>query len=201
MSTEEEREREERERQEREEREREEREREDNDRPQSLEAAMERLGALERELAEVRRESIKRRDRIKALEGELATEREKGLDEQERAVEQARREERDKLETEHRSDRVRSSVLLAAATKLRDPQDAVRYLDLEELGKHDDGELEKAAARAVDELLDKREYLAAGGDEPATGARSPGPRRRQAAGAKQGEGPGMNERIRKSLRR
>jgi hypothetical protein len=95
---------------------------------------------------------------------------------------------------------VRSSVLLAAATKLRDPQDAVRYLDLEELGQEEDGELDKAAARAVDELLEKREYLAAGGDEPPTGARAPGPRRRQAAGTRQGES-GMNERIRKSLKR
>jgi hypothetical protein len=175
--------------------------RQGGERPQSLEAAHERIGALERELGETRRESIKRRDRIKALERDLSKEREQHMGEADRAVEAARREEREKLETEHRGERVRSSVLLAAATKLRDPQDAVRYLDLEELGKHDDGELEKAAARAVDELLDKREYLAAGGDEPATGARSPGPRRRQAAGAKQGEGPGMNERIRKSLRR
>ncbi|HEY7621734.1 MAG TPA: hypothetical protein VH834_18280 [Solirubrobacteraceae bacterium] len=171
-----------------------------DDRPQTLEAAQERITALERELGETRQQAIKRRTRVQALERELATEREKGMDEQQRAVEQARREEREKLEGEHRSERVRGSVLLAAATKLRDPQDAVRYIDLEALGQHEDGELDKAAGRAVEELLEKREYLAAGGEETPTGARSPGPRRRQAAGTRTGEA-GVNERIRKSLRR
>jgi molecular chaperone DnaK (HSP70) len=174
--------------------------RKDDDRPQSIEAAHERIGALERELSDVRKETIKRRDKIRSLEGELAREREQKMDESERAVEQARRETREQLESEHRADRVRSAVLLAAATKLRDPQDAVRYVDLEAIAEHDDGDVDKAAARAVDELLETKDYLAAGGDEPPSGARSPGPRGRQPAGTRQ-SGSDVNARIRKSLRR
>jgi hypothetical protein len=174
--------------------------RQDDEQPATLDAARERLGVLERELAETRRESIKRRDRIKSLEGELAGEREKGMGEQERAVEQARREERDRLETEHRAERVRSAVLLAAATKLRDPQDAIRYIDLEQLAEHDDGQLDKAAAKAVDELVDEKDYLAAGADDEPTGARSPGPRQRQPAGARSPSSD-VNARIRRKLRR
>jgi hypothetical protein len=169
--------------------------------PATLEAALERLAVVERELAETRRESIGRRRRIGELEGELSTLREQGMGEQERAVEQARREEREKLEAEHRSERVRASLLLAASTKLRDPQDAVRYVDLDALAEHEDGQLDRAAGRAIDELLEQKDYLAAGSDDDATsGARSPGPRQRQPAGGRARE-TDMNARIRKQLRR
>jgi hypothetical protein len=169
--------------------------------PATLEAALERLAVVERELAETRRESIGRRRRIGELEGELSTLREQGMGEQERAVEQARREEREKLEAEHRSERVRASLLLAASTKLRDPQDAVRYVDLDALAEHEDGQLDRAAGRAIDELLEQKDYLAAGADDDATsGVRSPGPRQRQPAGGRVRE-TDMNARIRKQLRR
>jgi hypothetical protein len=172
----------------------------DDEKPQSLEAAHERIGALERELNETRRESIKRRDKIKTLDAELAKERESKMDETERAVEAAKRETREALEGEHRTERVRSAVLLAGATKLKDPQDAIRYLNLDELAEHEDGDLDKAAAKAVEKLVEEKDYLAAGGDEAVAGARSQGVRTRQAAGTRQGEGPGVNERIRKSLK-
>ena len=197
----EQREQEERERREREEQEEREREEREKDGPQTLEAAHERIGALERELSEVRRETIKRRDRIKALEGELAKEREAKMDETERAVEAAKRETREALEGEHRTERVRSAVLLAGATKLRDPQDAIRYVDLDALAEQEDGDLDKAAAKAVEQLVEEKDYLAAGGEEPVTGARSQGVRTRQAAATRQGEGPDVNTRIRRSLKR
>ena len=71
----------------------------------------------------------------------------------------------------------------------------MRYLDLEELAGQEDGDLEKAAAKAVDKLVEDKDYLAAGGEEPTRGARSQGPRSRQPAGTRSA-GSGMNERIR-----
>jgi hypothetical protein len=167
--------------------------------PKTIEAARERIAVLERELASTRRESIKRRDRIRGLEADLAKEREQHMGEAERAVEQARREEREKLEGEHQSERVRSAVLLAASTRLRDPQDAIRYVDLDALGS-DDGDLTKAAERAVEELVSEKDYLAREAEEPPSGARSPGPRQRQGSGTRPRE-TDVNARIRRNLRR
>lgn len=56
---------------------------------------------------------------------------------------------------------LKAEIRAAAASKLRDPGDALRYLDLSTLTVGDDGETDTAAIGAqIDELLKARPYLA-----------------------------------------
>jgi hypothetical protein len=77
-------------------------------------------------------------------------------------VDQVRREAQ--LEaTRKANDRIlRSEVKAAAAGKLADPQDALRFLDLDKLDISDDGDVDSGdIADAIDELLKTKPYLAA----------------------------------------
>ena len=57
---------------------------------------------------------------------------------------------------------VRAEVKAAAGTKLADPEDAVRLLDLGQFKVDDDGEVDgKAIAQAIDDLVKTKPYLAA----------------------------------------
>jgi hypothetical protein len=163
------------EREEREQREREDRERDDDgggdggrEQPATLEAALERITALERVTAQATSQAAGGRRRIRELERELETTRERGLSEQERAIAAAKREGREEAERELASKLVRSEVVAAAAGRLRDPEDAFRYLPLDELVELDDSDRKPAIRRELDKLLEDKEYLAAGnGDEDA----------------------------------
>lgn len=63
---------------------------------------------------------------------------------------------------------LRSEVKVAAAGKLADPEDALRLIDLSGFELDDDGNADGAAiAKAIDELLEAKPYLAAGGTAPA----------------------------------
>lgn len=89
---------------------------------------------------------------------------------------------------------VRSEVRVAAAGKLADPEDAVRFLDLSTFKVDDNGEVDgKAIAAAIDELVKTKPYLAANGTRgtrdfdagsrtPAGGGRSMNDLIRSAAG-------------------
>ncbi len=58
----------------------------------------------------------------------------------------------------------KSEVRAAAAGKLADPQDALRYLDLGSIEVDDDGEIDRTAVDAqIADLLTKKPYLAAQG--------------------------------------
>lgn len=57
---------------------------------------------------------------------------------------------------------LRSEVKAAAAGKLADPQDAIRFLDLDQFDISDDGEIDSGdITDAIDELLKTKPYLAA----------------------------------------
>jgi len=65
---------------------------------------------------------------------------------------------------------LKAEVRAAAATKLADPADALRFLDLSSLEVGDDGEVDTAAvSAAIDDLIARKPYLAAQG-----GRRFPG---------------------------
>lgn len=95
------------------------------------------------------------------LEEERKTELEKAVD---RAAKDAETRVRGELETTWRSRLVRSEVRAAAAGKLADPEDAVRFLALDELELDPDGNVDGSTiAAAVDKLLETKPYLAANG--------------------------------------
>jgi hypothetical protein len=62
---------------------------------------------------------------------------------------------------------VRSEVRAAAAGKLADPRDALRFLDLEQFEVDEDGQVdEDEVADAIDQLVKDKPYLAAGAGKP-----------------------------------
>lgn len=65
------------------------------------------------------------------------------------------------------NDRIRKAeVRAAAAGKLNDPTDALRYLDLSEIEVGSDGEVDATAvAAAIDDLIKNKPYLAAQGGQ------------------------------------
>lgn len=72
----------------------------------------------------------------------------------------------------------KSEVRLAAAGKLADPKDAIRYLDLSEIEVDEDGEIDTAAVAAkIDALLKQKPYLAAQGGGRFQGGGDGGPRK------------------------
>ncbi len=95
------------------------------------------------------------------LRGDNQTEQEKALDQaRKEAGEEARKGEVAKANRRI----VTAEVKAAAGTKLADPSDAVRLLDLDEFAVSDDGEVdEKAIASAIADLLKDKPYLAAKG--------------------------------------
>lgn len=66
---------------------------------------------------------------------------------------------------------LKAEVRAAAAGKLADPADALRLLDLDDFEVDDDGEVDaKAIAKALDDLVKSKPYLAAKGGRPAGNA-------------------------------
>lgn len=56
---------------------------------------------------------------------------------------------------------LRSEVKAAAAGKLADPNDALKFLDLDQFGVSDDGDVTGDISAAIDELIASKPYLAA----------------------------------------
>lgn len=81
------------------------------------------------------------------------------------------------------NDRIRKAeVRAAAAGKLNDPADALRYLDLEQFEVGDDGEVDSAAiTAAIEDLIKSKPYLAAQGGTTGTVFESPGAHRNGAS--------------------
>jgi len=77
------------------------------------------------------------------------------------------------------NERIRKAEIRAAAAgKLADPTDALRYLDLEQFEVGDDGEVDTAAiTAAIEDLVKSKPYLAAQGGTPGTVFESPGAHR------------------------
>ena len=120
--------------------------------------------ALDAERAERR----KAEKRAKELDAELAKLREASMSEQEKAVEAARREAREEALRSVNQRLIAAEVRAAAGGRLADPEDAVRFLDLDQFPVSDDGEIDrKAIADALDGLVKQKPYLAAGATRPA----------------------------------
>lgn len=146
--------------------------------------------ALEAERASRRAAEKRARD----FEAELTRIRESSMSEQEKAVEAARREARAEAGKAFNTRLVQAEMRAAAAGKLSDPEDAIRFLDLETFAVDDDGQVDnKAIAKALDELLKAKPYLAASATRP-TGTADQGARG-------SGAGSDMNQLIRGAIRR
>ena len=78
---------------------------------------------------------------------------------------------------------VRAEVRAAAAGKLADPSDALRYLDVSKFAVDDDGAVDEAAvAAAIAELVERKPYLAAQGGRLVTGSADGGARKESTPG-------------------
>lgn len=120
--------------------------------------------ALDAERAERR----KAEKRAKELDVELAKFREASMSEQEKAVEAARREAATATITAVNQRILKAEIRAAAGGKLADPEDAIRFLDLDEFTVSDEGDVDqKAVYGAIDRLLQLKPYLAAGATRPA----------------------------------
>lgn len=126
--------------------------------------------------------------RLSEIENASKSEREKELDKvRTEAAEEARK---DALTMANRRI-VKSEVRAAAAGKLADPEDAVRFIDLDDIAVGDDGDVNvKALNDAVARLLKDKPYLGADSGKRKHGDFDQGARGRS------GNGTSMNEIIR-----
>jgi hypothetical protein len=132
-------------------------------------AAKQTIESLKSEAAEYRR-------KLRKAEHELERTRTESLSDHERAVAEAEQRGRAAADAEHGRKLLEAQVLAAAAGKLRDPQDAIRYLNLEELLELDEGD--RKIGDRIAELVKEKDYLAAANGDTATtrGVRSQGAR-------------------------
>lgn len=155
-------------------------------------------GGKDQLLADLARERDRRQAaerEAKRTEAELAKLRESSMSDQEKAIEQARREARLEANGAFNKRLVQADVRAAATGKLTDPEDAIRFLDLDAFGVNDDGDTDKKAiTAAVAQLVKDKPYLAAGATRP-TGDADQGAR-----GAGAGSSS-MNDLIRNAIRR
>lgn len=127
------------------------------------------LGEGGRKALEAERKARRAAERAaKAATAEIEKIKEAQLDETERALVQARREAREEALAEVNSRVVKAEVKAVATGKLNDPADALTFLDLSDFEVSEDGTVDtKAIAKAIDELVKTKPYLAAqrvGGD-------------------------------------
>lgn len=132
----------------------------------ALAAERARARQAEKDAKEARERADAAEKRAKQLEDANASDTEKAMAKaREEAAEAARAEEREKAATATMAATRRiltSEVKAAAGTKLADPNDAVRLLDLDQFEPGDDGEFDaKAISAAIDKLLKDKPYLAA----------------------------------------
>jgi hypothetical protein len=95
--------------------------------------------------------------RLKEFEEKSKSDSEK---ERDKAVREAEERVRKEIAGTANARLVKASVRVAAAGKLADPEDAVRFLNLDDFTVDDDGEVDdKAIASAIDGLLKEKPYL------------------------------------------
>lgn len=133
----------------------------------------------------------------KKAKDELERLRAEAMSEQEKALEAARQEAADAAKAEaaakYRPKLDRQQVR-SAASKFARPDDAIRYLDLDDLPRDDEGELDdKALSKALDDVLKDRPELVA--REHRRGSADGGPR-----GGAGGAPDDMNQIIRDRMR-
>jgi hypothetical protein len=114
-------------------------------------AAKKTIAALHAEAAEFRR-------KLRKAEADLERAKTEGLSEQERAVAEAELRGRQAAEAEAGRRLLEAELRAAAAGKLQDAGDALRYLDLDALLEAEPDERE--LAKAVDKLVEEKPYLA-----------------------------------------
>lgn len=114
--------------------------------------------ALRSQLGEARQADRAARQRIKALEGELETAKRSAMSENERAVAEAAEAARNEVEAAWRGKYLTLRVERLAATKLADPADATRLLDMDSVGADTPDE---EIGKLLDALLASKPYLAA----------------------------------------
>lgn len=121
--------------------------------------------------------SRKHEQQAKANSRELDKLRTASMSDQDKAVEEARKAAREEAATAFNRRLVQAEVRAAAAGKLADPEDAIRFLDLEEFAVDSEGDVDKkAVAAAVARLVKEKPYLTAGATRP-TGDADQGTRR------------------------
>jgi hypothetical protein len=125
-------------------------------------AARKTMDALKTEAGDYRR-------RLRKAELELEQLKRASLSDQERAVAEAEARGRQTAEAEHGRRLLEAELRAAAAGKLRDPADALRYLELDDLLELDDGERELELGKRVDELVATKSYLAAANGDAGDG--------------------------------
>ena len=126
------------------------------------------IAGLHREAARYRKELRDRDQKIEALERA-------GQSDQERAVADARKETEQTIRGEYDAKLRASALRAAAAGLLHDPEDAVRYVDPAELGD-DEARWGERARKAVEALLEERDYLGGADQAGARGLVSAGGR-------------------------
>lgn len=125
------------------------------------------------QIAALRREAAGYRTRLRESEAEAQRLTEANASELDRVREEARAEARAEALAEANARVVRAEVVAAAAGRLRDPADALQFLDLSSFAVNDDGEVDREAlAAAVGELVKTKPYLTSTRD-PDFGAREP----------------------------
>lgn len=113
--------------------------------------------ALLSEYEKKKRENKSLRDRATAAEAELEELRKAQMSEQEKALDEARKEGYEKAEAFYKTELAKARVTSLAAGHFADPNDALMYLDLDELDLDDD----KAIVKALEEVLKAKPYLSA----------------------------------------
>lgn len=125
-------------------------------------------GAARRE-AKLRAEAADYRRKLREVEQERDELKRAGLDDTERAVAEAEARGRAAAEAEHARRTLEAEIRAAAAGKLQDPADAIRYLDVDDLLARDDAARE--LPKAITKLLDDKPYLAVANGDGAAGTR------------------------------
>jgi hypothetical protein len=172
--------------------------RDDDQQDDELELIRNDPAGARKTITALRGEAMEARRRLRKLEGELERLKREGLSEQERAVAEAEARGREQALAEAGTKLLEAQVRAAAAGKLRDPDDAVRYLDLRELVELDEDERE--LGKRIDKLVEAKPYLGAdNGERPRVGARSQGARTAP-GGTKQTDADGSAW-LRKAARR
>ena len=122
------------------------------------------------------KEAEKEAKRAKELEAQLAQFEEANKSEQDKLLEKARKEAaeqaRNEVMSEVQREKLETQVLKQALGKLNDPDDAIKFLDLDEL----QDEAPEAISSAIEELVTSKPYLAASATRP-TGSADQGVRK------------------------
>lgn len=131
--------------------------------PETAEPAAEQLGeggirALEQE-RKARREAEKA---TKLLIAEIEQLKEKTMSDAERAIAEAKKQAREETLQDVNTRIVVTEIRAAAAGKLSDPADALKFVDATQFQVDDNGNVDvKAVNKAIEELIKSKPYLAA----------------------------------------